>query len=285
MLQTFEHGYALLIGVGQCQHTPFSLPVTVKDVSEIRSVLTDPNHGAYPDDEDHVRLLHDEGATGKAVLDGLAWLSQCAAADPAATAVVYYSGHGYLHERSDRYFLITHESDPADLEKTALAADKFNQALAAVKAKRLLVLMDCCHAEGMATARAVRLIQPPAGFIAAALPEPMAAALQQGEGRAVLSSSRGTQLSWSRADGSMGYFTYHLVEALRGAAGKPEDTVVRVADLMDFLNRHVPESVQSDWQAEQTPFFNIVAENLPWRCAAAARPIRPGSTRRWSKPI
>ena len=262
MLQTFDHGYALLIGVGQCQHTPFSLPVTVKDVRAVRAVLTDPNHGAYPDDEEHVRWLHDEGATAKAVLDGLAWLHQCAAADPAATAVVYYSGHGYLHEQSGRYFLITHETDPAHLENSALPAEAFNQAVTAIIARRLLVLMDCCHAEGMATARAVRLSQP-AGFVTAALPEAVASALQQGEGRAVLSSSRGTQLSWSRADGAMGYFTYHLVEALRGAAGQPGDTVVCVSDLMNFLSKRVSESVQREYQAEQTPFFNIAAENFP----------------------
>ena len=47
---------------------------------------------------DHIRLLHDADATRQAILDGLAWLAGQAAADGDATAVVYFSGHGWLDE-------------------------------------------------------------------------------------------------------------------------------------------------------------------------------------------
>ena len=39
MPQTFAHGYALLIGVGQSAWTDWSLPVTVKDVNALKAVL------------------------------------------------------------------------------------------------------------------------------------------------------------------------------------------------------------------------------------------------------
>jgi hypothetical protein len=38
--------------------------------------------------------LHDQYATRAAILDGLAWLTERAAADTESTAVVFYSGHG-----------------------------------------------------------------------------------------------------------------------------------------------------------------------------------------------
>jgi len=72
---TFSHGYALLIGVGQSAYAPWSLPASVKDAQAICTALTDPACCAYLDDADHVRLLHDAGATQAAVLESRAWLT------------------------------------------------------------------------------------------------------------------------------------------------------------------------------------------------------------------
>ena len=58
----FDHGYALLIGVGRTAYEPLSLPVTVKDVEAIKKILADPAHCGYPDTPEHIRLIHDEGA-------------------------------------------------------------------------------------------------------------------------------------------------------------------------------------------------------------------------------
>lgn len=154
MTATFSHGYALLIGVGECAYPRWSLPVTVKDMQVLRAVLTDPTLCGYPDDEAHIRLLHDAGATKQAILDGLAWLAAQAAADPDATAVVYFSGHGWLEEATGRYYLIPHDVEPSDLAGSALAAEAFTATLRKVRARRLLVFLDCCHAGGMATAKA-----------------------------------------------------------------------------------------------------------------------------------
>ena len=144
----FFHGYALLIGVGRCAYDPWSLPVTVRDMQALRAVLADPDLCGYPDD--HIRLLHDDGATRQAILDGLAWLAEQATMDPDATAVVFYSGHGWSEESTGRYSLLPHDVAPFDLPGSALSAEDFTAALRKVQARRLLVLMDCCHAAGMA---------------------------------------------------------------------------------------------------------------------------------------
>jgi hypothetical protein len=46
--QFFDHGYALLIGVGATADPHWSLPVTVNDVQAIRKILTDAALCAYP---------------------------------------------------------------------------------------------------------------------------------------------------------------------------------------------------------------------------------------------
>jgi hypothetical protein len=38
----------------------------------LRAALVDPQLCGYPDDTEHIRLLHDQGATRQAILDGLA---------------------------------------------------------------------------------------------------------------------------------------------------------------------------------------------------------------------
>ena len=263
MTQHFDHGYALLIGVGQSAYPKWSLPVTVKDMQALRTILTDPDLCGYPDDDAHIRLLHDAGATRQAILDGLAWLAGQAAADPDATAVVFYSGHGWLDDSTGRYYLLPHDVEPFDLAASALPAATFTDALRQVKARRLLVFVDSCHAAGMATAKDVAALKLPAGFSQAALPKGLVEELKQGAGRAVFTSSLGEQRSWVRPDGTLSLYTFHLIEALQGAGNQPGDTTVRVSNLMNHLGKAVPESARTLCQAEQTPFFDTATEDFP----------------------
>lgn len=72
----FEHGFALLIGVGEVSYAPWSLPTTVADMQALYATLTDPNRCADPPDHGHVSLLHDDGATRQIIREGLDWLSE-----------------------------------------------------------------------------------------------------------------------------------------------------------------------------------------------------------------
>lgn len=262
MTQTFDHGYALLIGVGECSYDPWSLPVTVKDMRALRDLLVDSARCAYPDEAEHVRLLHDQGATRQAILAGLDWLKQCAQRDPDATIVVYYSGHGWLNEANGRYYLIPHDVEPFDLAGSALAATDFNDGLRGIPAKRLLVFIDSCHAEGMASAKVGMPVRLPSGFVKSAPPSEVLSVLQEGEGRAVFTSSRGHQLSWIRRDGNLSVFTHHLLEALQGAGNRPGETEVRLSHLMNHLDRMVASTAMQMYNAEQRPFVNLASEDF-----------------------
>lgn len=261
--KTFDHGYALLIGVGVTAEPKWSLPVTVNDVRAIQVILTDPALCAYPNNEDHVRRLCNADTTRKAILDGLAWLKTRAVADPEATVVVYYSGHGWLDSHATRYALIPHDFNADDIPGSVLFAEDFTNALREIEARRLLVFVDSCHAEGMATAKEKPEPELPADFMKIALPEPLIHELKQGEGRAVFTASRGKQRSWIRSDESLSIYTYHLLEALKGASNQPGDTVVRVSNLMNHLGKAVPDSARKLWRVEQIPFFDTATEDFP----------------------
>jgi len=261
MSQRFTHGYALLIGVGVSSYPAWSLPVTVKDVKALRAVLVNFSLCSYP--AENIRLLRDGSATRDAIIEGLKWLKAKAAADAEATIVVYYSGHGWINQATGEYYLLPHDVKPFDIPTSALAATTFIAALRAIMARRLLVFIDSCHAEGMATAKGSPKIELPTGFIRTALPKHLVDDLKQGEGRAVFTSSRGEQLSWIRPDGTMSIYTYHLIEALQGAGNRPGDKVVRLSNLMNYLSRTVPLTARKLCQAEQTPFFDTATEDFP----------------------
>jgi hypothetical protein len=263
MSNTFSHGYALLIGVGECAYANLSLPVTVKDMQALRSVLTNSAICGYPDDSAHIRLLHDANATRGAILDGLSWLAEQTSIDDEATAIVFYSGHGWLDKKTGKYYLIAHDLNYSKVTSSALSSDDFANALRSIKSRRLLVFMDCCHAAGMATAKDSPIPKLPPDYSQEAIPKGLAAKLKQGEGRAVFSSSTSAQQSLIRPDGMLSIFTYHLIEALNGAGNRPEDTVVRISNLMNHLGKTVPESANAACGAKQTPFFNWDTEDFP----------------------
>lgn len=286
MNDRFTHGYALLIGVGACAYAPWSLPMTVEDAQAVQSLLVDPRRCAYPAGPEHVRLLHDEQASRAAILAGLEWLAQAASTDPDATVLLYYSGHGWLDETTDQYYLIPHDVDPHDLAGTALAAGHFNQALHQIPARRLWVLLDCCHAAGMATAKGAPAYQQSYNFVPLAPPPTFIADLKQGAGRAIFTSSRGEERSWVHPQQNMSIFTYHLLEALRGAGNQPGDRLVHLSNVMSYLSQQTPSTAQTLCQAQQTPFFHMASEDFPVALVQGGQGLsrqRPGgAAHRWS---
>ncbi len=264
MLDQFEQGYALLIGVGESAYPKLSLPVTVKDTQSIYAALTDPELCAYPDNPQHIQILNNDQATRSGILDGLSWLQQ--QADPESTVLIYYSGHGWLGEADNSYYLLQHDIDPFDIAGSALSAEQFTQALRQIQSDRLLVVLDCCHAAGMATAKDSPVdtsIQLPKGFLAVSptASKGLLASLSQGKGRAVFTSCRGEQKSWIK-DANNSVYTYHFLEALQGADNQPGDRDVRISNLMHYLSQSVPETTHRLHNAEQTPRFDMDTEDF-----------------------
>ncbi|MGB8195095.1 MAG: caspase family protein, partial [Chitinophagaceae bacterium] len=142
----FSNGYALLIGVGNYPDvTP--LPTTVNDATILHKIFTDPSRAGYPPEQ--VRLLVNENASGQRILDELDWLADRANKNPEATIIVYFSGHGGL--RNDQYLLLPFDFKSVDWETTGISSTVFTKKIDAINAKKLVVLLDCCHAAGITT--------------------------------------------------------------------------------------------------------------------------------------
>jgi hypothetical protein len=270
MTKQFIHGYALLVGVGQTVDPAWSLPVTVQDAQALQGLLTDAKLCGYA--PDHVRLLQDQGAARQAILEGLDWLKQKATADPEATVVFFYSGHGLFDLAEQAYYLLPHDFDQKTVAATALFAQTLSKKLREIPAQRLWVIIDSCHAEGMAQTKG-RL---PVDCLSTAVPKGMVESLKQGEGRAIFTSSRGNQSSWVRPDGTLSVYTFHLLEALQGAANQPGDRQVRLSQVMAHLGKTVPKSAKDFYQAQQTPFFDTATEDFPVALLGGGKGIPTG---------
>jgi hypothetical protein len=224
-MTTFDRGHALVVGVGS------DLPGTVGDAQALAQVLTSQGRCAYPPGQ--VDLLTGPAATRQGVLSGL---DRLAGMDDDATVVVYYSGHGYRVTSSmgASYFLLPHGYDQDDLVGTCISGAEFTQRLRAIRARKLLVLLDCCRAGGIGEPKA-----PGLTFVKSPLPPEAEAILAAGQGRVIIASSREDELSYAGEPHSA--FTIVLLESLSGTGVDVKDGYVRVSDLALHAREVVPK--------------------------------------------
>ena len=168
MPPTFTHGYALLIGVDENHVGKWALPDVAKDIQALAEVLVHPQRCAYP--KDNVKTLTGQETTRQSILDGLEWLQERVEADSGGntTAIVYYTGHGWHKTAagSSEFYLIPYDVREGKIKSRALRATDFAEAVGELSPRRLLVVLDCCHAGGMGVKDVLPL---PAGYVEAAI--------------------------------------------------------------------------------------------------------------------
>ena len=254
----FANGYALLIGVGA------DLPVTVIDATALRDVLINPHRAAYPPEQ--VSLLTEASANRQGILAGFDELIERSNQNPMATAIVYYSGHGGYLQDTKEYFLVPYGYDENDRGETAISGLEFTQKIEAIKAQKLIVLLDCCHAGGIPKDSSTVFVKSP-------VPQELLDALDSGSGKVIVASSREDELSWTGSPYSI--FTACLLEALQGKGAVNKDGYARILDILIYLFNEVPKRAS----APQHPFVKKVldlGDNFPLCYYAGGSKFLPG---------
>jgi len=237
--------HALIVGVGDYLHPRFAnLPAIIRDARAILAVLTDPARCGYP--SANVNMLTGEQATAANIRTAFKALAESTTDE--STVFVYLSGHGgrALEDGVWHTYLCPREADPDDLAQTALSGNEFSNSLAAIPARKLLVMLDACHAGGSADLKAAD------GSLVwkAGLSDDYYEALSQGSGRVIIASSKAEQVSYVR--GKLSLFTQHLVQALNGKAAVRGDGLIHVLDVFHYVN----EAVQAD-EPKQVPILKV----------------------------
>lgn len=261
--QTFSNGYALLVGIGA------DLPVTVKDATALYNLLIDPSCAAYSTEQ--VTLLTENFATRQQIFDAFDWLIGRISQNPEATVIVYYSGHGGRIEDLDgspKYFLVPYGFDPSRIADTAISGREFTEKIEAINARKLVVILDCCHAGGVPA-----LKEADKTFTKSPVPSNLLNVLESGSGRVVVASSREDEYSYTGNPYSA--FTTCLLEALQGRATVEKDGYARILDVLIYLFDQVPKRASGP----QHPFVNKVLElgdNFPLCYYAGGSKFLPG---------
>lgn len=139
----YAASHALLIGIGEAyanQGFP-ALKNAENDIVALRARLE-----AMPWEQWQITQLVGKDATKQAILDALARLVDTA---PDDRVLVYFAGHGERDATDDKSgFLIPADGKPrvaAHDENTWIASDELNGKIRRMRAKHVLLMLDCCY--------------------------------------------------------------------------------------------------------------------------------------------
>jgi hypothetical protein len=264
-MSRIDNAHALVIGIADYQYIR-KLP-EVEDAQDVARLLVDPAFCGYS--PRNVEILLDSAtlarcpelspklATASAIRKGLERLAR--ETSPKSTVFIYFSGHGgQIREGpwQGQYLLPVEAGYPTDedLAATAISGAQFTHALNAIKAERLTVVLDCCHAGGIGEPR--HLVA--AGRVEPGLGDRYLDALKVGTGRVIISATRSGDPAYVRPGSRYGVFTGHFLEGLRGGA-RGDGGVIRVLDLYTYAQQKVVAD-----QPNQHPLLKVeLEENYP----------------------
>ncbi len=255
----YPQGHALLIGVANYQQVTDLPPAILNDAKDVAATLTSPDYCGY--EPTNVVTLLDGQATRAAILNGLAELAARAGTDD--TACVFFSGHGAVvgDPNAEDSVLVTVDTDLADIVRTSISSDDFAHALSRIKAKRILVFIDACHAGGAAISKT--LTDGKGSKFKSGYSSNTFAKLASGSGRALMASCRADEVSAVFSGARNSVFTTALLAGLQGAADKSGSGFIKVFDLFNYVAEEVPMQIPDD----QHPIFK--ADNLEVNFAVA----------------
>lgn len=232
-----ENFFALIIGVGG------DLPATVADAAAIYELLSDPQKGGYP--KENIEFLTEEKASKQGAIAALDRIVARSTATEHSTVLIYYSGHGLKIPREENsqifdFYLKTSGADRTRKEETMLSGNIFSEKINLIAAEKILVLLDCCHADGMKP-------QKISVFEEMVIPVEtsnrlLLEKLQGGEGRVFISACDDDEQSVILPGSSNSLFTEVCLEVFNGNLS-PTEEFVSVVDLIYFVVKEIPKRV------------------------------------------
>jgi len=245
---------AIVVGIGAYRYDRVQFPLlryASNDADEVVQYLTT----CWKPDEGKLIRVADEDATVEAVTDAFVALGQ---EGPYDLQLIFLSGHGLVDSRSAG-FVVQPPAGSSSLSLLDYA--RLDQLLASVPAKRTILILDCCYAEGIT--RRMRFF----------------GGLGESDARLFVASSREQQLTWEDERVGHGIFTAHLLDLLKtGSSVKlngVRDQLDVDGELFPVLCDQVPLYVLEHKQQRQEPVkggVSIRAVTLP--VARAARRIK-----------
>ena len=232
--------WAVIVGVSDYHDSRIpSLRYAAADAQSFYNWLTSPDGGRYP--PSRIKLLVNEQATGSNIKEALfVWLKMAIEED---MVIIFFAGHGSPDspDSPENLFLLPYDAQYDSIATTGFPMWDIETALKRfIKAEKVVVIADACHAGGVGQGfdvarRANRAIKR----------NPISSGLQNlsviGAGVAVVSASDDRQFSQEgeKWGGGHGVFTHFLLKGLKGEADYNKDKRVTLGELIPFLSEQV----------------------------------------------
>jgi hypothetical protein len=223
--------YGVIVGVSIYRDASLNLQFAAKDAQDFAAALMAQKGGLYRDVE--LRVLTDAQATTAELKRALTWLER--AVTSRDVGVVFLAGHGQ-QDAKNRYYYLTADSVPGEIEDTALDGVTLKERTRSVAGK-VFVFLDTCYA-GKAMVSGARGAVDINRFVNE---------LSSTEnGVVTYASSTGREVSQEDARWGNGAFTRALMEGLGRIGGKARADVtgrgvITTAALDLWLSERVKE--------------------------------------------
>jgi len=237
--------YALHIGVSRYADPTLNLNYARKDAEALHAAWQAQAGGLFK--EVKTTLLTDAQATRRGILRALSEISK--EATQRDLVLLTFAGHG-VNDLQNRFYLLPHEVETADLVTTAIRYSELTDLLGDLPGK-VLVMLDACHSGNFARqGLATRNVQVVDEFVRELTSSEV--------GVVVMAASTGRQPSVESAEWGHGAFTKAVLDALKGKGDYNRDNVIAIKE----LDLAVTEGVKVLTKGQQKPVTYTPA-NLP----------------------
>ena len=239
--------HVLTVGINDYKFGGLDLLYAAPDAEALAAAFAK-NCKGQPFREVKTKILINQQATAKNIAAELAELRGAVAQQD--LVIVFFACHGVKHKKA--YYLLTHEADPENLDKTGLSGDVLRKTLAEFKCQVLLML-DACHSAGFGEGKKLSKLglKPATDDVARDLTD-------DDYGVAVMCAAMGHE----KAEGKAGHglFTAALLEALEKKPGVPVPfNRFNQRVYIHHLQAYVFDEVSARSEERQHPFLS-----LPW---------------------
>lgn len=228
---SYENTYAVIVGIADYKHDAIAadLPYSLNNTRAIYNFLTSPEGGSVP--EKNILLLTDSKATRNNII--LKTKALYARAGKNDRVIFYYGGHG------GEGFFAPHDYDGT--AETALFYSDIKSIFKSAKSSTKLLFIDACYSGGIKApdARQDRKTDQTS---------------TKNLNIAVMSASRGNEVSWQSGELGMGVFTYYLIKGLGGAANRDGNSYITIQELFYYVYKQVTDKTSGPgFSSQQTP--------------------------------
>ena len=158
--------------------------------------------------------------------------------------IIFFAGHGLASNDGKELFLLSQDSDPDLLKRTALSRSEIFDTITKLKPKSVTMFFDTCYSgisrdeeTLLASARPIRIIadeqSTPNNFT-------------------IFSASQLDQISSGLKEAKHGIFSYYLMKGLEGKADSNQDKKITNGELLAYMDENVSQKA-SELGRQQNP--------------------------------